>query len=139
MKITTAIALSLGLPTLFANSQSGTAPAKPQATGSYTGCLTPVSTAPDNFVLANANRCYLVADPAAAKGVGHEVVLKASLVPQQGNQPITLVLKGPVEVKAACSQTCTLHPPGTRGLGPGDKPGPEGATQGVTSSPQPQP
>ena len=112
--------------------------ASPAVPATYRGCMTALSATTNDYVLASGDRCYYVHDASAAKGVGHEVVLRAVLIPQQGPQPTTLALKGAVTVRAACSQACTLQPPGTRGLGPHDKPGPEGATQGLTS-PQPQP
>ena len=103
----------------------------------YAGCATSLPQAKEMLVLATADACYLLSGSAPADIAGHQVQLSAALIPQQGMQPITLQVTSVKSVKAACSQTCILQPPGTRGLGPKDKPGREGGTPGVTSSPQP--
>ena len=105
----------------------------------YVGCATVLPQANNTLVLSSAGSCFLLGGSVTSALVGHQIQVNAVLVPQQGVQPISLQVKSVVAVKAACSQTCTLQPPGTRGLGPRDKPGREGGTPGVTSSPQPQP
>ena len=132
------LVVSATLFSSFARGQNAPS-ANAQQVATYAGCLTPRAGDEHAFVLASGDRCYYITDPAAAVGAGHEIAFKAVLVPGHGAQPVSLGLKSAVDVKAACTRTCVLQPPGTRGLGPKDKPGPEGATQGITGTPQPQP
>ncbi len=133
----TAAAAIVGCLQPIAATAQGSAPAKPST---YAGCVTALPQASEMLVLSTPESCYLLSGAVSPAMAGHQVQLSAILIPQQGTQPITLQVKSVLGTKAACSQTCTLRPPGTRGLGPKDKPGREGGTPGVTNSPgSPQP
>lgn len=103
----------------------------------YEGCVTALPQASDRLVLSSAGSCFLLSGSVNAAMAGHQVQLNAVLIPQQGMQPVSLQVKSVMGVQASCSQTCSLQPPGTRGLGPKDKPGREGGTPGLHSNPQP--
>lgn len=128
-----AMSCSAQTPGSAAVEKSGTA----EKPASYSGCVSEISSAPGNFVLATADRCVLL-DAADAKGklAGHDVVLKGVVSEASGMVPATLHVRSTVSVKAACTRTCTLPAPGTRGAHGSERPGHEGGTPGEKTEPR---
>jgi hypothetical protein len=100
------------------------APAKPIAPATVPparvvlkGCVSKLPKL-DRYVLAAGTRCILLGgDVAASKAAGHIAQLSGHLRDPAGSMPLTLELDGKlVEVGAVCAVTCTLAPPGTRGI-----------------------
>ena len=124
------------LATAVASAQT---PAKP-APETLTGCVARIPTTADKYVIATGNRCMLLTgsyDP--TKIADHEVTATGTEVEPSGTLPLTLNVQSIKSVKAACTKTCVLEPPGTRGIHGKERPGAEGGTPGVTKTPGAQP
>ena len=71
------------------------------------------------------------------KLIGHEVDLKGVLTERTASTPASIQVDSVNSIGKSCSNTCSLRPPGTRGLG-GEKPGKEGGTPGAAPKTPPQ-
>lgn len=106
-------------------------PAQPPQT--LTGCVARLPVKVERYVLANGGRCMLLAGSFnAAQIADHEITAKGILLEPEGMAPLTFNVQSVVATKAACSKTCVLEPPGTRGVHGKEQAGKEGATRGVT-------
>lgn len=102
----------------------------------YTGCVTPLSGVADAYVLATTDRCLLLEGKYdASRSSDHTATFKGLVTDAAGLHPDTLHVDSLTSVKEACARTCTLEPPGTRGLHGKEKPGKEGGTPGVHQDP----
>jgi hypothetical protein len=113
------------------------APANPER---FTGCVVRSAAEKDTLILNTETACArLTGSFPAANLAGHEVDLKGILTPRTPSTAASLHVDSVVSIGKACSDICSLQPPGTRGLGKGEKPGKEGGTPGETSTPDPAP
>ena len=112
----------------------------PSAPATFSGCVQKEQGSPDNLVISTSNVCArLTGKAAAAKLAGHQVDLTGVLIPRTSSVAASIQVKSVSKVAAACSETCALQPPGTRGLHPskkGEVPGSEGGTPGVAPQPK---
>ena len=135
-----ATAIAACLAGLHASAQAaGSAPPAPATPATFKGCVQKAPGSDGTIVISTANTCArltgkLAADPLA----GHEVELQGILTPRVSGAAASIEVNSVVKVGDACSQVCTLRPPGTRGLRRPDKavPGSEGGTPGVAPKPQ---
>jgi hypothetical protein len=111
-------------------------PAAPAPETSHTGCV--MRTEAGDYTLTQEHACSVLqgkkVNPAL---IGHLVTLRGSVQEATGTTPRTITASSITTVGNACSEACSPHPPGHRGLGH-EKPGSEGGTPGVTSNPHPQ-
>jgi hypothetical protein len=115
---------------------------KPPAPATYSGC---VQKAPDStdLVLSTPKVCALLTGKPPAKLsvdvlAGHQVELTGILTPRTSSAAASIEVHSLGSVGNACSETCALHPPLSRGLHkPTDSavPGTEGGTPGLTTTP----
>jgi len=114
-------------------------PASPPAEAKYTGCVERLATDKDVLVLSGDTVCAkLTGKFTAADLAGHEVELKGVLTARTPGAPASISVGSVVLVGKSCSDTCSLRPPGTRGLGKGgETPGKEGGTPGLAPTPSP--
>jgi len=134
------IACSLALLPSNAVAQSAQPPATAPADVTYKGCVQSLPTDKETLVLSSDTVCArLTGKFAAADLAGHEVELKGVLTPRSPGVSASISVGSVVSVGKSCSSTCSLRPPGTRGLGKGsEKPGKEGGTPGLVPT-QPPP
>ena len=85
----------------------------------FTGCVTPSTQDKGKLVLRSKESCSELAGNlvSASKLAGHTVTLEGALAPASGPEPETLTVSAVKQVGEACSSTCSLEPPGSRGLG----------------------
>ncbi len=101
----------------------------------YEGCVAKLPNV-ERYVLATGNRCMLLAGGFNPKEVAdHLVVLHGLLLEPTGMDPLTLKVDAPAVIKNACTETCKLVPPGTRGVHGKEKPGSEGGPPGAVKPP----
>ena len=87
------------------------------APATYTGCVMQSPNVSTVYLLATKDRCLVLSGKYdVEKAAGHEVEFKGTLAEAVGNKPPSLNVQSVVAVKDACSHTCTLPPPGHRGL-----------------------
>ena len=108
------------------------------------GCVARIPNTADKYVLATGDRCLLLAGAyTAARIADHEIIARGIVLEPDGMAPLTLNIQSVQAVKAACTRTCVLEPPGTRGIHGKERPGREGGTPGLhdpaTPPPTPQP
>ncbi len=131
LSLTIAGAVALGVAS--GGAQQSTAAKSPST---YTGCVTPLSGVADAYVLATTDRCLLLEGKYdASRSSDHTATFKGLVTDAAGLHPDTLHVDSLTSVKEACARTCTLEPPGTRGLHGKEKPGKEGGTPGVHQDP----
>jgi hypothetical protein len=105
---------------------------QPAAETAYTGCV--MSTEAGDWTFCEPNDCSLLQGKyVGAKLAGHRVTLHAAVQAATASTPRTLVVSSVVSIGAACSERCSLRPPGHRGLGGHEHPGSEGGTPGVAA------
>ena len=121
----------LGSMLMVADFGMAQAPAKPAST-THTGCVTVTADDANSFVLAEGDSCSLLSGKLASRQLaGHVIVLRGVFADATTNDPQTIVIERVDSVGPACSQTCTLEPPGHRGLRKKPKTGTNGGTPGV--------
>ena len=98
---------------------------------SHTGCVTATPDDAKSFVLSEAGACYLLQGKLATKRLaGHVVTVRGTTTDATDHEPLMLTIEGIDAVAAACRETCTLDPPGHRGLKRKPKTGTPGGTPG---------
>ncbi len=108
-------------------------PAKPAAPTTFTGCVQKAPGYPATLVISGPTVCArLTGKVSAEKLAGHEIELQGVLIPRTTSVAASIQVESVTKVGEACSGVCSLQPPGSRGLHPGDKnhevPGSEGGT-----------
>ena len=122
---------------LFAVTASAQSTPKP-VTQTLTGCVARLPNTADKYVLATGDRCLLLTGTFNAIQIAdHEIVAKGIVIEPSGMAPLTLNIQA-VQSARSCTRTCVLEPPGTRGIHGKERPGKEGGTPGVTTTPGPQ-
>jgi hypothetical protein len=126
------LALSISTVSIPCRAQAPTQPAQPAPTG-YSGCVKRSATDKDILILSGENVCAkLTGTLATDKLVSHEVDLKGVLTERTTSNPASIRIASVTSIGKSCSRTCSLQPPGTRGLNKGgEKPGKEGGTPGA--------
>ena len=105
---------------------------------SYSGCVSKVPNTDNSYALAAGGRCYLLRGTFKGSDLlDKDVVLRGVVAEATGRLPMTLKVESTTAVKESCSKTCTLQPPGSRGLNGDEKPGREGGTPGATEPDKP--
>ena len=123
------------LPSLAVGQESGHGSVAP---ATYTGCVTRLPNV-DRYVLAAGGRCMLLSGSFQGEtAAGHVTTFRGLLLEPSGMAPLTLEVKSSVAIKNACSEACTLEPPGSRGIHGKEKPGPEGGPPGLKPTPPPK-
>ena len=103
----------------------------PSPVTSHTGCVTATPDDTTSLVLSAPSGCSLLSGKLAkARLAGHVVVLKGTLLDATPTTPQTLLIDNVQSVGAACQETCTLEPPGHRGLHSKPKNGTQAGTPG---------
>ena len=108
----------------------------------FSGCVARIPNTPDKYVLSTGDRCMLLNGKYnAAAAADHEITATGILIDPTGFAPLTLDIQSVAAIRAACTRTCVLDPPGTRGIHGKERPGKEGGTPGLTTTPgtTPQP
>lgn len=120
-------------------SQATPHPTTPTAS-SYAGCVQRSTADKDTLVLSGETVCAKLTGSrfTPEKLVGHEVDLKGVLTERTTTNPAVIRVDSIDSVGKSCSNTCSLQPPGTRGLRGGEKPGKEGGTPGMAPKTPPQ-
>jgi hypothetical protein len=117
--------------------QSASPPIAPPA-ASFTGCVQRSTTDKTILILSGETVCAkLTGTFSSEKILGHEVDLKGVLTERTASNPASIDVRAINSIGKSCSSTCSLRPPGTRGLG-GEKPGKEGGTPGAAPKTPPQ-
>ena len=130
----TSVLILAGHAQTFTGQSQAKSTTKP-AVESYSGCVTKLVKVP-RYVLASGDRCILLSGAVNFSDLaGHRVELLGSLREPIELNPLTLEVSSARAVSSVCSITCTLPPPGTRGIHGSEKPGSQGGTAGVTSTP----
>lgn len=109
-------------------------PAHPAPTPSnYSGCVQRSTNDKDTLILSGETVCAkLTGNFSADKLAGHEVDLKGVLTERTTSIPAAIRVTSITSTGKSCTNTCSLQPPGTRGLNKGgEKPGKEGGTPGA--------
>ena len=133
--------MTRSLPLLITLLACGTIPTQAQNPANsnpqtFSGCVARIANTADKYVLATADRCMLLTGKYnVTKAADHEITATGILIDPTGFAPLTLDIQSVAVVKAACTRTCVLEPPGTRGIHGKERPGKEGGTPGLTSTP----
>lgn len=110
-----------------------------QPASNYTGCVQRSTTDKNTLVLSGESVCAkLTGSFSSEKLAEHEVDLKGVLTERTAANPAAIRVDSVDSVGKSCSNTCSLQPPGTRGLRGGEKPGKEGSTPAMAPKTQPQ-
>jgi hypothetical protein len=118
-------------------SQATPHPATPAAS-TYAGCVQRSTADKSALILSGESVCAkLTGSFSSDKLIGHEVDLKGVLTERTASTPASIQVDTVNSIGKSCSSTCSLRPPGTRGLG-GEKPGKEGGTPGMAPKTPPQ-
>lgn len=126
---------SIAMPCL---GQAASHPATP-ASSNFAGCVQRSTTDKSTVILSGESICAkLTGSFSSDKLIGHEVDLKGVLTERTAASPATINVGSINSVGKSCSNTCSLQPPGTRGLRGGEKPGKEGGTPGAAPTTPPQ-
>jgi hypothetical protein len=113
-------------------------PAAP-ATSHFAGCVQHLATDKGTFILSGDTVCAkLIGTFSSEKLLGHEVDLNGVLTERTAASPASIRVSSISSVGKSCSNTCSLQPPGTRGLRGPEKPGKEGGTPGMAPTTPPQ-
>ncbi len=101
------------------------------------GCVTRSTMVHDVLVLRSKDSCVQLAGEAAKDSLlGHVVTLNGTLSEATSKAPETLQVMSVNHVGEICSETCTLEPPGRRGLRKKEVPAGPASTPGETQKPQ---
>ena len=131
------VALSLFAVALPCLSQATPHSATP-APANFAGCVQRSTTDKNILILSGETVCAkLTGTFSSEKILGHEVDLKGVLTERTASSPASIQVDTVNSIGKSCSNTCSLRPPGTRGLG-GEKPGKEGGTPGAAPKTSPQ-
>lgn len=113
-------------------------PAAPTAS-SFAGCVQRSATEKDTIVISGDSICAkLTGSFSSEKLIGHQIDLKGVLTERTTSTPASIRVGAITSIGKSCSSTCSLQPPGTRGLRGGEKPGREGGTPGAAPTTPPQ-
>jgi hypothetical protein len=140
-----ALLLACGLASLpsHAKGQTPAAPSTPAAPPAqeFQGCVQASPTDKTVLVLNTEAACATLTGKFTATQLdGHQVDLKGVLTPHTRTVPASIHVDTVVSVGKACSNVCSLRPPGTRGLGKGGEiPGKQGGTPGEAPTQPPPP
>ena len=135
-RIITLTLCAIALPCL---SQTAPHPTTPPAPANFAGCVQRSTTDKNTVILSGETICAkLTGTFSSEKLLGHEVDLKGVLTERTASNPASLKVGAVNSVGKSCSNTCSLQPPGTRGLRGGEKPGKEGGTPGMAPKTPPQ-
>jgi hypothetical protein len=108
----------------------------PPAPSSFSGCVKSATSDKDTIILSGESVCAkLTGNFSAEKLIGHQVDLKGVLTERTPTAPANIHVGSISSIGKSCSNTCSLQPPGTRGL---EKPGKEGGTPGMAPKTPPQ-
>jgi hypothetical protein len=140
-QILTALMIACGVASQAAAAQSTPAPSTPPASQAFQGCVQPSPTDKTTLILSAETTCAKLTGKFSATDLsGHLVDLKGVLTARTPAAPASIRVDSVTSVGKACSDVCSLHPPGTRGLGRGgETPGKEGGTPGEAPTPAPPP
>jgi hypothetical protein len=107
----------------------------------FTGCVQ--RSANDNTVLIVSGKDFCVKLTGTFSGdklAGHQATVRGTMVAGSTTQPAAIQVTSVTSIGAACSDACSLAPPGGRGLKKkGELPGREGGTPGMSGTPPQQP
>jgi hypothetical protein len=118
--------------------QSTPHPVTPPA-ANFSGCVQPAPADKTTLILSGETVCAkLTGTFSSEKLLGHEVALKGVLTERTASSSASIHVGSINSVGKSCSNTCSLQPPGTRGLRGGEKPGKEGGTPGMAPKTPPQ-
>ena len=132
------VALSLCTIALPCLSQPAPHPAAP-AQANFQGCVQRSTADKSTLILSGETVCAkLTGAFSPEKLLGHQVDLKGVLTERTVSTPASIDVGSVNSVGKSCSNTCSLQPPGTRGLRGGEKPGKEGGTPGMAPKTPPQ-
>jgi hypothetical protein len=132
------LSLSLCAIALPCLSQTNSHPAT-AAPANFAGCVQHSTTDKNTLILSGESVCAkLTGTFSSEKLLGHEVDLKGVLTERTASNPASIQVGAVNSVGKSCSNTCSLQPPGTRGLRGGEKPGKEGGTPGMAPKTPPQ-
>jgi len=129
--------LAWGL-TCFATQAAGQSP-PPDATApapapvqEFQGCVQQSPADKTILILSTDTACAKLTGKLPSTDLaGHQIDLKGVLTPRTRTLPASINVDSVISVGKACSDVCSLRPPGTRGLGKGgETPGKEGGTPG---------
>jgi hypothetical protein len=135
--LTRRLALSLCAIAIPCLGQAPSHPTTP-APANFAGCVLRSTTDKNTVILSGESVCAkLTGTFSSEKLLGHEVDLKGVLTERTASSPASIEVGAVNSVGKSCSNTCSLRPPGTRGLG-GEKPGKEGGTPGAAPKTPPQ-
>jgi hypothetical protein len=114
------------------------APSKP---ANFSGCVQKAPGSATDLIISTPTACArLTGDAVSAdKLSGHQVDLTGIFTPRTSSTPASIQVNSVNKVGDACSDVCSLRPPGTRGLhGPSNQavPGSEGGTPGAAVEPK---
>ena len=108
----------------------------PPISSSFSGCVNSGVTDKNTIILSGESVCAkLTGNFSAEKLIGHQVDLKGVLTERTPTTPANIHVESIHSIGKSCSNTCSLQPPGTRGL---EKPGKEGGTPGMAPKTPPQ-
>jgi hypothetical protein len=108
----------------------------PPVPSNFSGCVKNSTTDKDTIILSGESVCAkLTGNFSAEKLIGHQVDLKGVLTERTPTTPANIRVGSISAIGKSCSSTCSLQPPGTRGL---EKPGKEGGTPGMAPKIPPQ-
>ena len=132
------LALSLCAITMPCFSQAAPSPTTSPAT-TFAGCVQRSTTDKNTVILSGETVCAkLTGTFTSEKILGHEIDLKGILTERTATNPASIQVGAINSIGKSCSNTCSLQPPGTRGLRGGEKPGKEGGTPGMAPKTSPQ-
>jgi hypothetical protein len=134
------IAACLGFAGTHALAQAAeTTSAPPPAPATYKGCVQKAPGSDGTLIISTANACAKLTGKVSADSLaGHEVELQGILTPRTPSAAASIQVDSVTSVGSACTNVCSLHPPGTRGLHrpqDGAVPGTEGGTPGAAPPP----
>lgn len=109
------------------------------APSKFVGCVQRSTTEKNLVFISGESICAkLTGNFSAEKLIGHEVDLRGVLTERTTSTPAEIRVGSINSVGKACSNVCSLQPPGTRGLRGPEKPGKEGGTPGAAPTTPPQ-
>jgi hypothetical protein len=104
----------------------------PPSVTHFAGCVQRSTTDKDTIILSNETLCAkLTSTFPMEKVVGHEIDLKGVLTNGTASTPAAIRVGTITSIGKSCTDTCSLLPPGRRGLKKGELPGKEGGTPGM--------
>ena len=112
---------------------------KPPAPATWSGCVQKAPGSSTALILSAPTACATLSGKLSAAALaGHHIELKGILTPRTPSAPASIQVQSVVSIGKACTDVCSLNPPGTRGLQRPQQdaiPGSEGGTPGAVAQP----